>query len=100
MIYDSDDEKKEENEQNKEVGENNENKEEKEPPKFILEIKAEEKKEESEVFIPKDKNDELKYWDTSIDILKQRINQVHNEEHKKEYNDKLNCIFVPFCSIL
>ena len=62
----------------------NDNKEEKEPPKFILEIKTEEKKEESEVFIPKDKNDELKYWDTSIDILKQRINQVHNEEHKKE----------------
>ena len=81
-----------EKDKEKEKGANMENKEEKEPPKFILEIKTEEKKEESEVFIPKDKNDELKYWDTSIDILKQRINQVHNEEHKKEYNDKLNCI--------
>ena len=36
--------------------------------------------------------EEKKYWDGSIDSLKERINNIQNEEHKKEYNDKLNCI--------
>ena len=55
-------------------------------------VNVEEKKEESEIFIPKDKIDEEKYWNTSIDVLKERISQIQNEEHKKDFNDKLNCI--------
>ena len=57
-----------------------------------LEKQEEEKKEESEIFIPKDKIDEEKYWNTSIDVLKERIAKIQNPEHQKEFNDKLNCI--------
>ena len=76
---------------------NLENKEDKEKEKekealINMEKKEEEKKEESEIFIPKDKIEKQKYWDSSIDSLKENINKIQNEEHKKEYNDKLNCI--------
>jgi hypothetical protein len=54
--------------------------------------KKETEKVEDEYFIPKNEIEEKKYWDSSIDTLKERINQITNEEHKKEYNDKLNCI--------
>ena len=55
-------------------------------------IKKEIEKVEEEYFIPSNEIEEKKYWNGSIDILKERINQIQNEEHKKEYNDKLNCI--------
>ena len=47
---------------------------------------------EEEFFVPGNEIEEKKYWDGSIDKLKERINQIENEEHKKDYNDKLNCI--------
>ena len=92
------DEKNSQDEKEKDKDKSNiiENKEEKEKEResmvASMEKIPEEKKEESEIFIPKDKIDEEKYWNTSIDVLKQRISQVQNEEHRKEYNDKLNCI--------
>ena len=55
-------------------------------------IKKEVEKVEEEFFIPANEIEEKKYWDGSIDTLKDRINQIENEEHRKEYNDKLNCI--------
>ena len=85
--------KKEHEEKDKEKITNLESKEEnKENKEQIVFIEKKEEKEESEVFIPKDKLDEEKYWNTSIDVLKERINQIQNPEHKKEFDDKLNCI--------
>ena len=55
-------------------------------------IKKEPEKVEEEFFIPQNEIEEKKYWDGSIDSLKERINQIQDEEHKKDYNDKLNCI--------
>ena len=82
-----------EKDKDKEKATNVENDEESQHKKLQLFIqnleKKEEKKEESEIFIPKDKVDEEKYWDTSIDILKQRIAQIKNPKHQKEFNDKL-----------
>ena len=65
------------------------------------EPKEEEKKEEEpkkeepkneEIFIPKDENEEKKFWNGSIDELKQRIELVKDEETKFDYKNKLNCI--------
>ena len=47
---------------------------------------------EPEFFLPKDEIEEKKYWDGSIDSLKERINMIQDEEHKIGYNNKLNCI--------
>ena len=55
-------------------------------------LKKEPEKVEEEYFIPKNEIEEKKYWNSSIDVLKERISQIQDEEHKKEYNDKLNCI--------
>ena len=65
----------------------NEGKKEEENP-----IKKEIEKVDEEYFIPSNEIEDKKYWNGSIDSLKERINQIKNEEHKKEYNDKLNCI--------
>ena len=59
------------------------------------EPKIEEKKEEpkmDEYFIPKNENEEKKFWNGSIDELKQRIELVQDEEKKIDFNNKLNCI--------
>ena len=90
MLHDEKDKDKEKTTE----GENIEESEQKKFQLFIqsLEKKEEKKEEESEIFIPKDKIDEEKYWDTSINVLKERISKISNPEHQKEYNDKLNCI--------
>ena len=85
-------EKDKEKEKDKDKSSPMEDKEEKEPLVENIEKKEEEKKEEPEIFMPNDKIDEQKYWDTSIDKLKERINQIQNPDHKKDYTDKLNCI--------
>ena len=51
-----------------------------------------EEEDKEEFFIPSNEIEEKKYWDGSIDTLKERIELIQNEEHKKEYTDKLNCI--------
>ena len=68
----------------------------KEEVKEEEEKKEEEKKEEdplkNEFFIPKNENEEKKFWNGSIDELKQRIELVQDEEKKTDYKNKLNCI--------
>ena len=57
--------------------------------------KEEPKKEEpknDEIFIPKDENEEKKFWNGSIDELKKRIELVNDEEQKLDFQNKLNCI--------
>ena len=65
------------------------------------EVKEEEKKEEEpikeepkndEIFMPKNENEEKKFWNGSIDELKQRIELVQDEEKKFDFKNKLNCI--------
>jgi hypothetical protein len=54
--------------------------------------KKEEKTENDEFFIPKNENEEKKFWNGSIDELKQRIELVQDEEKKIDFKNKLNCI--------
>ncbi len=88
------------------------NKKEKEADKKKDKGKKEEKKEEAieqpkeeppkqepkkdpkldEIFIPKNENQEKKFWNGSIDELKQRIEMVNDEEKKIDFKNKLNCI--------
>ena len=66
----------------------------------IEEPKEEEPKEEpkkdepkmDEIFIPNNENEEKKFWNGSIDELKQRIDMVNDEEKKIDFKNKLNCI--------
>ena len=45
-----------------------------------------------EFFEPKNENEEKKFWNGSIDEIKQRISLVSDEEKKFDFNNKLNCI--------
>ena len=45
-----------------------------------------------EFFEPKNENEEKKFWNGSIDEIKQRIALVSDEEKKFDFNNKLNCI--------
>ena len=45
-----------------------------------------------EILIPKNENQEKKFWNGSIDELKQRIEMVNDEEKKIDFKNKLNCI--------
>ena len=60
------------------------------------EVKTEENKIEipkvDEFFEPKNENEEKKFWNGSIDEIKQRISLVKDEEKKFDFNNKLNCI--------
>jgi len=60
------------------------------------EVKTEENKIEipkvDEFFEPKNENEEKKFWNGSIDEIKQRISLVKDEEKKSDFTNKLNCI--------
>ena len=99
----SKDEKKSEKGGAKKKDKKTEKKEEKkEEPKEELkteekeEMKTEENKIEipkvDEFFEPKNENEEKKFWNGSIDEIKQRISLVKDEEKKLEFTNKLNCI--------
>jgi len=60
------------------------------------EVKTEENKIEipkvDEFFEPKNENEEKKFWNGSIDEIKQRISLVKVEDKKSDLTNKLNCI--------
>ena len=50
------------------------------------------KKPEEEFFMPKNDIEEKKYWNGSIDVIKNRINLIENQEHKENYLKEFNCM--------
>ena len=66
---------------------------EEEPPKVEEEPKKVEiDPKENEFFFPKNENEEKKFWNGSLDLLKERINLVKDEEKKFDFMNKFNCI--------
>ena len=87
--------KEKETDKKKDKGKKEEKKEEPVEEKKEEEVKEEPKKEEpklDEFFIPKNENEEKKFWNGSIDELKKRIDLVQDEEKKFDFKNKLNCI--------
>ena len=79
--------KEEPKEETKEAVNTEENIENKEEPKNKIEPQKTE-----DFFEPKNENEQKKFWNGSIDELKQRISQVTSEEKKFDFTNKLNCI--------
>ena len=87
--------KEKETDKKKDKGKKEEKKEEPVEEKKEEEVKEEPKKEEpklDEFFIPKNENEEKKFWNGSIDELKKRIDLVQDEDKKFDFKNKLNCI--------